>query len=357
MESNWIKVITNNINLNKNKTEMNKTILRAVILLVAGAVLLCGCEKKESTPQKKYEPVNSTVTFVPHRIKCTVGDVIKPDIYVDYKKVENPALYNIKFTPCDPSVLSVNDQCEITVHKRDSAFVSLYCENNGTIYKDTMVVFTDLPSREDSYYIQKGFDLNGDTFLSVYEMSKVDAVDKWFPQDAHLLKNVETVYSCFERINLKPNVICDFSQNSRIKYLSIYLRDKDIRSCRIILPEVSEVENLKLYTDGWSAPDLENTVFPLCPNLDTLKIFYFHTSEFSIRRAEKLRYIHLTFRNMNVVDLSGCPNLNNLIMYDYGQTGQGELILAPQVYERYINKSQDFFYDISDDIVVRKAEN
>ncbi len=52
MESNWIKVITNNINLNKNKTEMSKTILRAVILLVAGAVLLCGCEKKEDTPQK-----------------------------------------------------------------------------------------------------------------------------------------------------------------------------------------------------------------------------------------------------------------------------------------------------------------
>jgi len=353
MESNWIKVITNNINLNKNKTEMSKTILRAIIFLVAGAVLLCGCEKKEDTPQKKYLPVNNTVVFVPRVIKCKAGDVIKPDIYVDYKKIENPVDYNIKFTPCDPSVLSVNEQCEITSLRSDPTYVSLYCENKGKVYKDTLVVLVTLPSGRDSYYISKGFDLNNDGIMSKYEMSKIEMLDKWYQADASLLKNVKVVTS---EIDFRPYGVqmVDFSQNELIGVLRLnfseYIGVSD--PVKLKLSSNPKIEFLVLMADYYANSKLIDFEKPYLPLLSSITIVNFTFSELNMSNAKNVKSVMLSkCRAVRKIDLSECDNLEYLEvnLVDWVPEPQKcDLILSHNIYEKYKNGSPDLTVNINE---------
>ncbi len=373
MESNWIKVITNNINLNKNKTEMNKTILRAVILLVAGAVLLCGCEKKDDTPQKKYLPVNNTVVFVPRVIKCKVGDVIKPDIYVDYKKIENPVDYNIKFTPCDPSVLSVNEQCEITSLSSDPTYVSLYCENNGKVYKDTLVVLVTLPSGGDSYYISKGLDLNNDGIMSKYEMSKIEMLDKWYQADASLLKNVKVIMSEInyyayidldyydEEYDYYYDRPVDFSRNKALRIINLnYINcNSTANHIRLIFSSESVIEGIALTSNSSTCPTIYGFEKLDMPLLTSLSVEKFSIKELNMSNAKNVKNVALSnCHGIRKIDLSECDNLEYLevVLVDWVPEPQKcDLILSHNIYEKYKNGSPDLTVNINELVNVIEA--
>jgi len=276
---------------------------------------------------------------------------------VDYKKIENPVDYNIKFTPCDPSVLSVNEQCEITVHKRDSAFVTLYCENNDNVYKDTMSVLVGLPSNKDSYYISMGYDLNNDGFMSDYEMSEIEEVDQWYQKDASLMKNIKVVNSSIQW-EYGVTTLLDFTKNTKLRELKIGDPWKIYydMSLQIKTPNFPDLENLYVVASDLCTPKMKDLHLCECPKLDTIRVFYFELKNLTIERAEHLRFIHLCCDGMNEIDLSRCSNLNNITMYDMECPSRCTVILSPKVYEKYLNKDPECHFDIDDDITVKKAE-
>ncbi len=341
---------------------MSKTILRAVILLVAGTVLLCGCEKKkEDTPKPNPPKVNSSVEFEHKVIKCKILNPVKINVYIDHIIVKNPASKGIKFQSSNPSVLSVTDQCVITLQKRDSALVYLTLEDNDKIYRDTLRVFSYLPSKMESYYIMKGFDLNRDSCMSDYEMSRIEEVDKWYQEDAFLLKNVKSVYASVvpsSQSSLCKTESIDFSFNANITSLTI-IATREIHPCdslNVIFPTETKYKTLKILSD-WFNPLCDMNI-PSSPDLDTLQISSFSFSDFSIDSAKKMRYIMLGGDLPAKIDLSQCPNLNNIDLYQgyHGPQKEIKLILSPQVYSKYINKDPDLKIVLSPNINVVESK-
>ncbi len=359
MESNWIKVITNNINLNKNKTEMSKTILRTVILLVAGAVLLCGCEKKkEDTPKPNPPKVNISVEFEHKVIKCKILNPVKINVYKDHIIVKNPASKGIKFQSSNPSVLSVTDQCVITLQKRDSALVYLTLEDNDKIYRDTLRVFSHLPSKMESYYIMKGFDLNRDSCMSDYEMSRIEEVDKFYIEDAFLLKGIKSVsYEIPHYSSLCGQVYtCDFSQNNAMEKLRIKADDYLQQEChfiKLLLPSESKMRSIEL-TAYWF-PELIDFELPYLPSLDSLTIDEFTLHEIDLSNSNNVRYINLLgCLGLHKVDLSKCNNLTYICISPvklYPNTEFCDLILSHDIYEKYKNGSPDLKVTIVNELV------
>lgn len=341
---------------------MSKTIIRAVILLVAGAVLLCGCEKKkEDTPKPNPPKVNISVEFEHKVIKCKIRNPVKINVYIDHIIVKNPASKGIKFQSSNPSVLSVTDQCVIMLQKRDSALVYLTLEDNDKIYRDTLRVFSHLPSKMESYYIMKGFDLNRDSCMSDYEMSRIEEVDKWYQEDAFLLKNVKSVYASVvpsSQSSLCKTESIDFSFNANMTILTIFT--KDVFYCdtlNVIFPSETKYETLKLISN-WDTPLCDMNI-PSSPDLDTLQISCFTFPCFSIKNAKKMRYIMLGGDLPAKIDLSQCPNLNNIDLFQTirGTQKKFKLILSPQVYSKYINKDPDLKIVLPPDMtVVASAE-
>ncbi len=340
------------------KAKLVKCLMALSSMLMALCVL-AGCDKeKKIQPQGRIWPVRNVVAFTPRMVHCRVGDVITPEIYVDYEKIYYPAEYNIKFKPCDPSVLSVDEDGVITVLKRDSAYVSLYCENNGKVYKDTMLVLPGLPSGNDDYYIKNGYDLNNDKFMSDYEMSKIEEVKKFYCEDMPLLTSLKYA--------IGPNlwygdITVDFTNNPQLRVVKLGNSDQQsIPSIvNVKLPSLPYLEQLQL-TSSYSMKYsliLKDLHIPVCPKLDTLKVTWFGVANIDIASAESVRYVYLHCYNMNNIDLTRCPNLNNITIHDYTYTEKHcTVILAPAVYVKYITKDPSLKVDIDSDIEVMEAE-
>lgn len=340
------------------KAKFVKCLVALSTILMAGGILL-GCEKETKTqPKGRIWPVRNVVAFTPRMVHCRVGDVITPEIYVDYEKITSPAKYNIKFKPCDPSVLSVTDNGEVTVLKRDSAYVTLYCENSGKVYKDTMMVFLGLPSGNDDYYIKNGYDLNNDKFMSDYEMSKVEEIKTLYWEDLPLLKSLKYV--------MGPNqwydkITVDFTNNLQLRVVRLGNYNQQFLSAvvDVKLPNLPDLEQLQLTAShslkhSFALKDLH---IPVCPKLDTLKVTWFCLKNIDIASAENIRYIYVYCYNMNNIDLSRCPNLNNITIHDYTDAERTcTVVLAPKVFVKYITKDPSLKVDIDSDIEVVEAE-
>ena len=336
------------------KAKFVKCLVALSTILMAGGILL-GCEKETKTqPKGRIWPVRNVVAFTPRMVHCRVGDVITPEIYVDYEKIYYPAEYNIKFKPCDPSVLSVDEDGVITVLKRDSAYVSLYCENNGKVYKDTMLVLPGLPSGNDDYYIKNGYDLNNDKFMSDYEMSRVDVVEQFSSEDLPLLKSLKYLRSSYTWYG---NMTVDFTNNTQLKNVRLgnYKQSGATAIVNIKLPDLLDLECLFLLTSDLDYITLKDLHIPVCPKLDTLKVFYFNVTNIDIASAESMRFIHLCCSEMKKIDLSMCPNINNITIYNMGDNCC-TVVLAPKVFVKYITKDSSLKVDIDSDIEVVEAE-
>ncbi len=333
---------------------MKAKLVKCLVALSAMLMALCvlaGCEKEKKTqPKGNFIPVKNVVVFTPRVVHCRVGDVINPDIYVDYEKITSPAKYNIKFKPCDPSVLSVTDNGDVTVLKRDSAYVTLYCENNGKVYKDTMMVFPGLPSGNDDYYIKSGYDLNNDKFMSDYEMSKVDVVNGWDQRDAMLLTNVKYVYSCPKTFE----AVYDFSNNNKLNQITIGGEHSWAYHLQIILPNQPVLNKLRIDGDlgDYEIPELD---LSHCPNLDTLYIKFCRMEECIITEQNHVRSLMLECIGLRKVDLSGCDDLTNIGVYPIHGGGKCILILSHNIYEKYKSLAPELTFKINDLVTVVEA--
>ena len=124
----------------------------------------------------------------------------------------------------------------------------------------------------------------------------------------------------------------------------------------VIFPPKPKYETLNIYSDWYTG--LSDFNLPDCPSLDTLRISCFSFSDFHLGNAHNLRYIWLSDISNKTIDLSECPNLNYIEIYNSSKdhTKKTDLILAPQVYVRYIYNDPTLTLKLSEQINVVEAE-
>lgn len=347
---------------------MSKTILRAVILLVAGAVLLCGCEKKENTPQKKYKEIKTNVIFYPDKLEMKVNEKAKVQLIVDYKEIDKPSEYNIQFSSSNENMISVDKDGILSskmvddISKADSVvYISLYCESKQKIFKDTMKVKVLVPLNIDCY---EKYDLDGDNKISVYESARIVRIDdSCYIVDSVLvfLPGVVYINNYFSTNNMfGKKSSFDFGKNKNLSTLIFKNWDAFVISLSLFELKFSnnpKLENLTIDYDGHVGSYLatEFIDFSHCPNLLNVTIIRAGITSFSSLGANKIEKVTLHGTDLlQLVDLSNCNDLT-VIDIDAGSNVM-KLILSPIVFEKYKNGSPDLTVSIPAYATVTKTE-
>ncbi|MDD6356650.1 MAG: hypothetical protein PUG15_00945 [Bacteroidales bacterium] len=280
-----------------------------LLLCVACAYVMAGCEKEETTARKYGNLIFSsdTITLVPD--ETSTINYIKSGYWES--TTPEPTCMSL-----DESIVSVDENGNITANNFGETDIvySVY----DTKWKCHIVVTDILQLEEDliNYLKERGFDKNNDNKISLEEAAEVDSII-----DFGRVTDEKDPFKFLNNINFFKNII----------YVEVYvgfLYDDFLKKTNITIGKLQRCDHLYIYISAWD--DIEFYPTLNIVDMPTLKTL------FIITHTDKSSWLRLNVENCHALEkvsigtpvmhsisnLINEPNLKSCSIYYFNDNGE-----------------------------------